>query len=216
MNKNKNMNEQNNTNNKSIFVIIAVVLILAIAIFVILNLKNSQQDDKKVVTNQNTENLNNNAKEGSSEEVNPIVEKAVQVATGSSLITEEGEVINNQGEKVDLAAAPMTENAPRPSVAISKEEIPQDSVVINLSAESFSPESFTVSAGKLVSLAFTNNDKVAHTIMSRDKNLRALMITIAAGENKVFVFNAPSQKGVYEIRSIHPKYSKYIIKMIVN
>jgi plastocyanin len=210
------MNEQNNVNNKSIFLIIAVVLILSIAIFVILNLKNSKEENNQKPTNQNIEELNNAIQvEGSSEVVNPVVEKAVQVAAGASLISEEGEVINNQGEKVELSAAPMTENAPRPSVAISKEDIPQDSIIINLSADAFSPESFTVSAGKSVSLAFTNNDKVAHTMLSRDKNLRALMVTVAAGENKVFVFNAPEQAGTYEIRSAHPRYTKNVIKMIV-
>lgn len=136
-------------------------------------------------------------------EGNPIekVIKAVAAVSGTSLIdTNSGRVIQDNGEAVNNNAIPGNLDAPQESYVIEDEEqILSSSIKLDVKMDSFSPNTFTVKRGQLVSLVVSNiNEAIFSEIfVFEDPSLSAIVIGLAKGDTKSISFNAPSVAGEY-------------------
>lgn len=164
--------------NKSYFWIIVSVIIVGVLVYLglsgSLNLSSRQKSDQ-----------------GDSQSTSPTV------TVGNNLISPEGQVVDETGNPVRLDVLPGSPNAPRQSNPISPEILPADAVKLTVSASGFSPKSFTVAPGQVVTLALTANDNQTHIFKFRDDNLSAVAIGVGPGETRAIVFNAPMQTGDY-------------------
>lgn len=118
--------------------------------------------------------------------------------TGVSPISEEGVVLNAQGEEARNDVTPSSPEAPQQSNPITDEsQIPASAIKINVSAEGFNPSSFTVRAGEPVTLSVTSIDTQTHVFAFKDPSLQAVAVGVGPGETRAITFNAPSSSGEY-------------------
>lgn len=145
-------------------------------------------------------------------------EQGVVAAPGASPVTEEGVVLNTQGEEAKNDVQPGSPEAPQQSNPIAAEEVPSSATKLTVSAQGFSPAEFTVSAGSAVTLSVTSGDTQTHIFMFDDPSLSAVAVGIGPGETRAITFNAPTTKGEYSFRCDVPGHAGRgeVGKMIVN
>ena len=120
------------------------------------------------------------------------------VATGTSIINEEGRVVNNEGVEVKNDVEPASPEAPQQSDPIEDEAaVPATAIKLTVSAQGFSPSSFEVDAGEAITLSVTSVDEFTHVFAFKDTSLSAVAVGLAPGETRAITFNAPDQEGEY-------------------
>lgn len=121
-------------------------------------------------------------------------------ATGTSPISSEGVVVSASGAPVVQGGEPGAENAPRQSIPLSEDDIPVQAIELRVSAAGFSPSSFTVPAGRAVTIALTVDDDESHLFVFEDPALSAVVVGVGPGMTRIISFNAPSTPGSYIFR----------------
>ena len=133
-------------------------------------------------------------------ETDVIIEEELQGlqedARVTSPVTEEGEVVTQEGVPVKLDVEPGTPDAPQQSNPISEEALPEDTIKLQASAAGFSPNTFTVKSGTVVILSLTTADDRSHIFKFNDPNLSAVAIGVGTSKTRAITFNAPD-KGEY-------------------
>ena len=133
-------------------------------------------------------------------------DQGVVVAPGTSAVSSTGQVVTKQGQPVKLDAEPGTPEAPQQSNPITTNNIPTGAVKLSVSAEGFSPSSFSVNAGAPVTITLTATDSQTHVLLFDDASLSALAIGVGPGETRAITFNAP-KAGTYGFHCDVPGHS---------
>ena len=89
--------------------------------------------------------------------------------------------------------------------------------MLDVSANGFVPNIFTVKAGEAITIALTSTDQWSHNINFSDPSLQAAETSVSAGTTRAFSFNAPSVKGEYNFSCSIPGHAARgeVGKMIV-
>ncbi|MFA6365525.1 MAG: cupredoxin domain-containing protein [Candidatus Paceibacterota bacterium] len=95
---------------------------------------------------------------------------------------------------------PGSPDKPSQSSAVQKEQLPQGTIEVRISPDGFSPKSFSVKAGEMVSLALVSDDAFTHTLSFDSTELSQFSMGVAAQETRVIFFWAPQEKGTYGFR----------------
>ena len=175
--------EEKKVSSKNILLIIIILVIVGVGIYFLLPLLSQ--------VNNNTNNNNN----GDSPEGNVL--PAPEAENMSPVL--DGVVVTPEGEPVKNDVTPGSPDAPQQSAPISQEEAPANSIKITMTAEGITPAEFSVKAGELVTLVVTSGDQWTHVFKFKDASLSAVAVGIAGQETRSISFNAPSQKGEYQI-----------------
>lgn len=129
----------------------------------------------------------------------------IEVADGSSFITEEGTVVLPSGEIAQNQVDPGSPSAPQQSNPVSKEELPASVIKISASSGGFIPKDFEVRAGAPVSISLTSEDGATYVFAFRDSSLKGVAIGVGPGDpTRAISFNAPTTKGDYAFYSNIP------------
>lgn len=233
-----NLNEPvGGSKNKKLFVILGLVLVVAIIIVAAVmsrqqsnmngddaNNSNVPTDAKPYMNNTNNEvgdPADMEAPEGDDMagqeiDVPEILKEAVIMVEGANPISKEGKVISPQGVEVKNDANPMSQEAPRQTLPLQKDELPGSVIKLDVSAAGWSPNEFRVKAGAPVTLAVSSVDQYTHIFMFADPSLSAVAIGLNPGETRAMTFNAPAA-GEYAFRCDVPGHAGRgeIGKMIV-
>ncbi len=203
-------NKAKNSNNKT-FWIIAIIIILAIAVYIF----SMSGNPSKTPTSQNNQQPN---AEVPGENVNGEPSVPEENVNPGEPIIEDGVVQNPAGEPARNDVEPGSPEAPQQSAPIAPNEAPSNSIKITMTAEGITPSEFTVKAGSLVTLAVTSGDEWTHVFAFKDPLLSAVAVGLAGGETRSITFNAPTQKGEYDIYCNVPGHESRgeVAKMIVN
>jgi len=128
------------------------------------------------------------------------VSEPEEIVPGGSLVTSEGEVLNEEGEPVTQGGIiPGAPEAPKQSEVIEEEEIPENVFRMEISSEKgFVPSEFRVKPGQVVTLSLTAVDEQNHILRFLDSSLRAIAISVSAGQTRAITFKAPTNFGSYE------------------
>jgi plastocyanin len=131
--------------------------------------------------------------------------QAVAIAPGNSLVDiNSGDVIRDDGTKVDNAAKPASQEAPSQSFPLDNpDDLPSSTIKLDVTSSSFTPNTFTVKRGQVVTLAITNTNTSTFSEVFRfdDESLKAVVVGLAKGQTKSIVFNAPTTAGEYAFYS---------------
>jgi uncharacterized cupredoxin-like copper-binding protein len=176
--------EEINNGSKNVFLIIIILVFLGVGALVLF----PQLSSLKIGKNYQQADIENN-------ENNFIPEP--QLPNMSSV--KNGVVVTSEGKPVKNDVVPSSPEAPQQSAPIKEEEAPADSIKVKMTASGITPSEFSVKAGELVTLVVTSGDQWAHVFKFKDKSLSAVATGLAPGETRSIVFNAPSEKGEYEI-----------------
>lgn len=234
-----NLNEPvGESKNKKLFVILGLVLVVAIIIVAAVmsrqqgglnndkNNSNIPADAKPYMSDEgnnneteapaDTETQEGDSMAGQEIEVPEILKEAVIMVEGANPISKEGKVISPQGEEVKNDANPMSQEAPRQTLPLKKDELPASVIKLDVSAAGWSPNEFRVKAGAPVTLAVSSVDQYTHIFMFADPSLSAVAIGLNPGETRAMTFNAPAV-GEYAFRCDVPGHAGRgeIGKMIV-
>lgn len=194
-------NQKNNIKKQVIMWIIFAIVVVLVGGYLVSN-KNIASY-KKEYKNRGEENI---ALENSQEN---------SIAPGASPITKEGEVIAPSGKPADNAAVPGSENAPAQSEPISKEDVPEQAIKLEVTTkDGFKPNTFTVKRGSPVILSLTSADESTHILRFDDPSLNAIAIGVGPGMTRLIPFKAPETPGEYTFRDEVPGKTG-IGKMIV-
>jgi uncharacterized cupredoxin-like copper-binding protein len=104
--------------------------------------------------------------------------------------------------------APGPADAPSQSSPIVKEQIPQGTIELKISAKGFSPNTFTVRPGSEVPLALISNDVFSHTLIFDAPELGQIAIGASSGAIRVILFRAPTKPGEYIFRCGVPGHAE--------
>ncbi|HUX36164.1 MAG TPA: cupredoxin domain-containing protein [Candidatus Paceibacterota bacterium] len=118
------------------------------------------------------------------------------VAPGASPVASSGQVIAPSGQPAKLDVTPSSPQAPQESDPVSANGIPSSAIKLTVTASGWSPSSFTVKSGAVVTLSITSGDSQTHIFMMDDPSLSALAVGVGPGETRVITFNAP-KSGTY-------------------
>ena len=142
-------------------------------------------------------------------------EQGTVVVPGTSPITEEGVVVNQEGVELKSDAEYGSAEAPQQSALVDKETLPSFVTKIEQIEGGFSPASFSVDAGRAVSLSVTGGSGCSFRFM--DAALSAIGVGVGPGETRLVNFNAPDKKGEYKFFCDIPGYEArgWIGSMIV-
>lgn len=164
------------------------LIVIALLIFGgIIYLASEQSDSMTDMTEEDPEEMVDEEEQTAGEETAP----------GASLVDEEGQVVNEEGQATRNDAEINDPDAPRQSDPLSEEDIPEDSIQIDVSADGFSPSEFSVDSGSAVTLAFTVTDDQTHIFKFRDESMQGVAVGLGPGETRSTSFNAPAP-GEYE------------------
>lgn len=127
-----------------------------------------------------------------------------------------GEVVAPSGVTAKNNVAPGSVNAPQQSIVVDETSIPPTAIKIKASSDGFSPSTFEVLSGSVVTLALTSEDDSSYTLAFEDPALSAVTVGVGRGETRATNFKAPSP-GTYDFRSIVPGHATkgLVGKMIV-
>lgn len=130
--------------------------------------------------------------------------KVMTVSPGTSPVDiERGKVLTEQGQTADNAAKPSSPQAPQESFPMKADDAPASAIKLDVTSSSFTPNSFTVNRGQVVSLVVTNVNETTFSEIFRfdDPSLSGVVIGLAKGETKSITFNAPTKAGEYSFYS---------------
>ncbi len=215
MENNPQVNGAKKPNMKMLLIILAAIIVLVLVVMVI----NSRRDEKP---SSQLENNSPAAQQGENNiipgEEAPIIETIV---TDAGQIIPEGSrvevvganpiidniVVTQTGQVAKNDVVPMSPEAPQQTAPISKEQLPNSAVKLDVSASGFSPNSFEVKAGAPVTLSVSSVDGITHVFMFDDASLAAVAIGIGPNETRAITFNAPKEKGEYSFRCDVPGHA---------
>lgn len=129
---------------------------------------------------------------------------------------EGGEVITESGKIAKNDAVPGSADAPKQSLVTSETNIPLSAIKISASLKGFSPSTFEVRSGVIVTLAVTSDDGSSYLFAFEAPELSAVTVGIGPGQTRVMNFKAPAA-GTYDFRSAIPGHAAkgLVGKMIV-
>lgn len=200
---------------KKIFILLGVLIVVAVVIFAFIQSKNNQgpapiAGQVQVIDTATTSDEVAPSKNAiDMEAVAPeIVQEAVQIAPGTSLVTKDNIVITQEGTPVKLNVMPSSSEAPKESAPIKIESVPDNGSVVKISVSSagFSPNTFTVKEGQLVNFTLTSTDSFTHVWLPDDQSLIATALGVAGGETRMKSWNAP-KKGTYTFKCDIPGHA---------
>lgn len=210
---------------KMIFVVLAVILIAAIVV-VALSMKKTQspsgennqggeqnQGEQANVEGEGEAEQNTDASvDLSSEELQKVeiadIENAVVVVPGANAITKDNKVVTAEGVVTDSAAIPMSDNAPKQTGFLVREELPSSIVQLEVGNGKFSPNQFTTKPGAPTTFSLTSVDEYVHIINFDDQAVSAVSILVGPGQTKAITFNAPTEAGEYTFRCNVPGHAE--------
>lgn len=202
------------------FIIIAIGLVVIIAAIVVLlsnKMKTGQNQTNNPVTNQ--EEQNNEVVDAStpinSEEIKedlkpveiPNVEGAKVLVEGANAITPDNKVITETGKVTENVALPMSENAPKQTGFLEREELSKGVVQVEVGKNKFTPSQFSTKAGAPTTFSLTGVDDFSHVIAFDDPSLTAIAILVGPGQTKAITFNAPTTPGNYTFYCASPDHA---------
>jgi len=138
-------------------------------------------------------------------ETNENLAGAKMDVVGASPITPENVVVTFEGKPTDNAAEPASELAPKRSLNIDKETLPESVTLLNASAKGFSPANFEATANQPTTIAVSSTDDQVHVFKFDDPSLNAITVGVMPGETKAITFNAPAA-GTYFFRCDVPEH----------
>jgi uncharacterized cupredoxin-like copper-binding protein len=143
---------------------------------------------------------------------------AKAVVPGANPVTSDNVVITESGQIAQNEAPVMSENAPRQTGFLNKEELSEDVVKLEVGNGAFSPSTFTTVAGSPTTFALTGIDSYSHVIAFDDPSLSAVAILVGPNQTKAITFQAPSEPGTYTFRCVSPGHAEKgeVGEMIVN
>ncbi|MEX1014623.1 MAG: cupredoxin domain-containing protein [Candidatus Paceibacterota bacterium] len=137
--------------------------------------------------------------QGETDEGSEVNEGSVgeEVSPGSSLINEEGRIVNESGVETRNDAEINDEDAPKQSRPLEDDEVSTKAIRMTVSSEGFSPSTIEVDSDEAVIIALTVTDDQTHIFKFKDPSLQALAVGLGPGETREIPFNAPA-KGEYD------------------
>lgn len=203
---------------KMIGIIIGAVILVVLLVVVFGSSKkqnvntNSAAGDSAANTSEATPGEAANTNPGANTEqpvvTNPAVPKDARVeVAGGNAITKENVVVTHTGTVAKNDVVPMSPEAPQQTAPISKAQLPNTALKMDLSAAGFSPSSVSAKAGAPVTLSITSADSLTHVFMFNDASLAAVAIGVGPGETRAITFNAPEKAGEYTFRCDVPGHS---------
>lgn len=180
-------------------IVVGVVLIVLVIVFLILilNKNSATQTPENLSENQTIEISNENDEKDNiifdpADLVETVdnLDSAIANVSGTSLVTEDGKVINNKGQVVQNNAIPMTDLAPKLSEPIDPETLTSSTIKLIADEKGFSPAEFTVKSGEPLTLSLTALN-VGSRLVFESESLSALELPIPAGYTMAKTFNAP-------------------------
>ena len=191
-----------NNKKKIIIASLAFLLIVVLALAWLMRERNNDNfvQDQYEALGQ----MKNNANQA--ESANLSIEDGEIVIPGADIISTEKIVVNDLGTPVKVDVMPNSPEAPK-AVEVVKKDLAAEVIEIGVANNSFSPNTFSVSAGAPVSLAISSNDNKTHVITFTDSSLAALAFGVPAGRTKAMTFNAPLEAGRYEFKCDVPGHS---------
>ncbi|MCP6720184.1 MAG: cupredoxin domain-containing protein [Patescibacteria group bacterium] len=130
------------------------------------------------------------------EEFEELQEETRVLVPEASPVTQDGEVVTQEGAPVKLDVEPGSPEAPQQSNPINEESLPEEAVKLQVSASGFLPSTFKVKTGDTITLSLTTADDRSHIFKFKDPSLSAVAIGVGTSKTRAITFNAPS-KGDY-------------------
>lgn len=197
-----NSSLKKNEKNKFVIVIVGlVILIIALSVLIFIDrfsfasLNSSNKENKD-------SNLNSSMQYAGIDLVNN--EDISVISPGVSPVTKQGEVLAESGLSAKNDSAVMSPEAPHQGNTLSKEDLPDDSLIIDVSNGSFNPNSFMTTAGAATLFTITSKDDSVHTIVFDNPALSSIAVSVGPSQTRSILFNAPSDPGSYFFRCITP------------
>lgn len=133
--------------------------------------------------------------------------EAKVVVPGANPITADNIVITETGQVAQNDAVTMSENAPKQTGFLNKEELPDGMVKLSIGNDKISPSEFTTTAGAPTTFSLTGVDEYSHVIAFEDPSLSAIAILVGPGQTKAITFNAPATAGTYKFVCASPGHT---------
>ena len=92
---------------------------------------------------------------------------------------------------VRLDVPPGSPNAPRQSDPLQAEQIPPGALQVIIKNNAFSPASFAVKSGDVVTIYFTSSDGRSHSIGFQDPSVQGIAVGVGPGETRSISFKTP-------------------------
>jgi len=100
--------------------------------------------------------------------------------------------------QVEQISQPAPPTQPYQSSPIMEKDVPSTAIKLSVSAEGFSPDTFTVTSKQKVTLAITSGDEQTHVFKFSDESLSDVAVGLGPKETRTIEFFAPEKPGSYE------------------
>jgi uncharacterized cupredoxin-like copper-binding protein len=187
-------------------ILAAVVLVVLIAVIISTGSKKSSTSvGGSTTTTANNEaapsGTVNNTNTATTTTNGQVVPEGARVeVVGANAVTKDNIVITKTGEVAKNDVIPMSPQAPQQTAPITKAQLPNTALKLDVSATGFSPKEITAKAGSPVTLSVSSTDGLTHVFMFDDNALAAVAIGVGPSETRAITFNAPAKAGTYTFR----------------
>ena len=192
---------------KKLFILLGGIAVVIVVIIAALQIKGTQNSagvsntstKVEVATSSPEEVAPSKSATNNVATVTPeVLKESVQIASGTSLVTKDNQVVTAVGAPVKLNVMPSSVEAPKESAPIKGNSVvaSANNIKISVSAAGFVPNTFKVKEGQLVNFVLTSTDSYTHVWLPDDMSLVATALGVAGNETRVKSWNAP-KKGTY-------------------
>jgi len=200
--------------------LIGVILVIAIIVIAVALNKNGNNNLPNDLNNQENQPQTSENVEGEDGPTNaatdvnstgdlvevqvPNAGTAKVVVPGANPITSDNIVVTEKGTAAQSDAQVMSENAPRQTGFLNRDELGEAVVKLNVGNNSISPSTFTTSVGAPTTFSITGVDSFSHVIAFDDPIMTAIAILVGPNQTKAITFQAPSVAGTYAFKCVSP------------
>ncbi|MFA6513887.1 MAG: cupredoxin domain-containing protein [Patescibacteria group bacterium] len=192
-------------------VLVLLVLVLVVVFFLISNKKSQLSQNLEPTQNGVDAGATNSAATDAADNnlpnANTVIAKDTRaVVPGGNAVDNSGRVVTEDGVVTTNSVAPMSDNAPKQTGFLKKEELSATVFKIDVGNKKFVPNEFTTKTGRPTTFALTSIDKEVHNLSFTDPRLSAVAVVVGPNQTGAITFNAP-EPGVYTFHCTFPGHT---------
>ena len=199
------MENETNTNpkglSKNFWIIIGSLLLIAIIVVVVVLSSEDYEVDTEITTPAGEETEVEEGEEvpeldDMEAEETDFTDPQTSVVPGGDSVVDD-RVVDREGQEVRTDVEPMSSSAPQQTGALEEDELADEVIRLEVSAEGWEPAEFSVNSGDVVTISVTSSDTYTHIFKFDDENLKSVAVGVGPGETRAITFNAPEETGEY-------------------
>lgn len=194
-------------NFKKIAIFLGAIIVISLTVLITLlsvsknnqtNLGSQLTDTTETQENQSASDAQDWVRGTNTETPKQVIPEGAHVeVVGANAVSKDNEVLARNGEVAKNNVDSMSPEAPKQTAPITKAQLPNTALKVDILSNGFSPKEITAKAGAPITLSFSSSVNKIHLIKFKNDVLSSIILALMPMETRAITFNAPENAGEY-------------------